>query len=166
MKNTCLIIRGPAGVGKTTLAKSLQKDFDFEYINCDQLRRKIFGDDKWQKEYKIQAMQHAAEQASDLLNQGKNVIIDDVFEYPQQIEIIKKQLPIAKWVTLEGTEELCIKRDIGRKEGEDERGYCGEEAIRYLYKHYLKEPIEGEIKVQTAEKTSREVSEEVKKKLI
>jgi adenylylsulfate kinase-like enzyme len=117
------------------------------------------------KEYKIKAMEKAAKQARKLLDEDKIVIIDDVFEYPEQIEIIKQEIPEARWITLESTKEICIKRDVKRKGAEDEQGYCGEDAIQYLYKNFLREPIKGEIKIETEEKTPKQILEEVKKNL-
>lgn len=42
-KKQCIILIGPMGVGKTTIAKRLAKTLNLPYINCDQLRHKYFA---------------------------------------------------------------------------------------------------------------------------
>ena len=167
----CIVIRGPAGSGKTTLAKMIKGNIlkDAILLNCDNLREKEFGKDAWQKEYKIKIVEEISQIAMRLIKEGKNVIIDDVFEYPEQIELLQTKIPDAQWIALECSLENCIQRDKDRIDFDNKKtdtGYCGAETIKYLYPRYLWDKnIPNEIKIITDNKDSNEILMEVEKKL-
>ena len=129
-----IVIRGPLGCGKSTLAKKLAKIFHAEYIPIDRiLEEHDLTKDKEegyisQKSF-MKANTIIIPQAKKILGSGKSVIFDGNFYWKSQIEDLIKRLKFRHYVfTLKAPMEICISRDI-------ERGKThGEDAARAVYK--------------------------------
>ena len=115
-----IIIRGPLGCGKSTIAKKLSKKLKAEYFAVDRILDEYnLTKDKEegyisQKSF-IKANEIISEKAKNILN-NKIVIFDGNFYWKSQIEDLIKRLNFKHFVfTLKASLETCIKRDKGRE---------------------------------------------------
>lgn len=127
-----IIIRGPLGSGKTTLAKKLAEKLDARHIEIDKLLEKSGLDKIDEKEGCIPAENFIKAQESILpetikdLRNNKIVIFDGCFYHKQAIDHLIDDLQFKHYIfTLKLPLELCIKRDskrgksYGRQAAED-----------------------------------------------
>lgn len=82
----CIIIRGPAGVGKTTIAKELARNLDADYFSFDEIMEAnkldtIIGDGIPSKNFV-----KANEIVLDLIKNKDRVILDGCFYRKEQID--------------------------------------------------------------------------------
>ncbi len=129
-----IIIRGPLGCGKSTIAKELAKKLHAKCIHID----KILDEHNLTKDREegytsqksfMKANTIIAPKAKKMLESGISVIFDGNFYWKSQIEDLMKKVK-GKWYvfTLKAPLEVCIARDI-------ERGRThGEDAARVVYK--------------------------------
>ena len=130
-----ILIRGPLGCGKTTIAKKLARELKASYISIDQVLEKHGLDKIPPKEPSIplknflNANKLVLPQARTDLEKGKIVIFDACFYNKEVIEDLIENLKYSHYIfTLKAPIELCIERDKGRK-----RVY-GEDAARAVHK--------------------------------
>ena len=129
-----IVIRGPLGCGKSTIAERLSKILKAKYFSVD-----IFLDENnltkdkeagytSQKSF-IKVNEIIAPKAKRILDRGKPVVVDGNFYWKLQIEDLIKRLDFPHHVfTLKAPLEVCIARDV-------ERGRThGEDAARAVYK--------------------------------
>ncbi|MGP8159402.1 MAG: AAA family ATPase [Thermoplasmata archaeon] len=127
-----VLIRGPLGVGKSTVAKRLAGKVEAEYISIDRILDER-GLETWYRGYVSQrsflrANAYAVRRARPFLQNGRPVIFDGNFYYKSQIEDLIGQLDCRHYVfTLKAPLSLCIKRD-GRRVPP-----YGREAARAVY---------------------------------
>lgn len=129
-----IIIRGPLGCGKTTVAKRFSKELGAEYISVDKVLEKL-GLDKAPPnaeciplENFIKANEFIMPIAQKLLKKGKIVIFDACFYNKEVIAHLIENLAYPHYVfTLKVPVEQCIERDKRRK-----RVY-GEDAARAVH---------------------------------
>src|SRR3989344_9382950 len=116
-----VIIRGPLGCGKSTIAKALPKRLNAKYLDID----KILEDNKleeWKngyisKESFSKANEIAAPKAKKYLEKGLPAVFDGNFYYKSQIEDLIKRLDFPHYAfTLKAPLSVCIERDSKRKE--------------------------------------------------
>ena len=116
-----IIIRGPLGIGKSTVAQKLAEELSAEYISIDYILKE-HGLDKVKDEKYIpaknfiKAQEIILPQVKEILGKGKTVIFDGNFYHKEQIEYLIKQLaPIKHHVfTLKASLKTCIDRDSKR----------------------------------------------------
>lgn len=120
-----IIIRGPLGVGKSTISEGLSRKLDAEHIAIDRIL------DEFEKEWEdgyisqksfIKANRIASGRAEALLKKGRPVIFDGNFYHQSQIEDLIKRLDYPHYVfTLKAPLKICIDRDSRRdkKHGAD-----------------------------------------------
>ncbi len=150
-----IIIRGPLGIGKSTIAKALAKELKATYISFDKVLEengldKI--DDDFVPEDFIKANEIVLPQIKKDLNEGKVVILDGCFYFKEQIKHLEENLPSKFYAfDLKASLESCIKRDSKRK-----RVY-GEEAARAVYNLVAK--FDYGKPINTENKTERQVVE-------
>ena len=115
-----IIIRGPAGAGKTTISKELAKKINADVIHYDKIMKKLGFDyiqgDKWIPLHKfIEADKVMIPKFQEKLKQGKVLILEGNFYHKEQIEDLVKNLNYLNFVfTLKADLGECIKRDKKR----------------------------------------------------
>jgi len=129
-----IIIRGPLGCGKSTVAERLSKILNAEYITVDRvLDEHDLTEDKEdgyisQKSF-IKANKIIAPKAKRILDNGNPIVFDGNFYWRSQIDDLKKRLDFPHYVfTLKAPLEVCIERD--RQRGQTH----GADATRAVYK--------------------------------
>ncbi len=127
-----VIVRGPLGVGKTTVAHRLAKVIGAEHILIDRILEE-HGLEEWEEGYIsrksfLRANDFAAERAQVFLARRTPVIFDGNFYYESQIKDLIDRLDYPNFVfTLKAPLEVCIQRDGRRTEPH------GGEAAREVY---------------------------------
>lgn len=159
-----ILIRGPLGIGKSTIAKRLSKELDAEYIAYDRiLDENDLHKDK-EKGYISQksffkANEIAEKRARQLLKVKRLVIFDGNFYWRSQIDdLIKKLEDYQGYVfTLKAPLKVCIDRDSKR------RKIHGKDATEAVYKKSTS--FSYGIIIDTNKKTIKQVVDEIKKRL-
>lgn len=116
-----IIIRGPLGCGKSTVAQELAKRLNGEYISVDDILEK-HGLDKVGPDAEcipaenfIKANEIVLPDVKKRLAAGQIVIFDGNFYHKEPIEHLIKNLPYPHHVfTLKAPLEVCIERDRNR----------------------------------------------------
>ena len=156
-----IIIRGPLGIGKTTIAKKLAKEINAEHISIDKILEEN-GLDKINNDYTpedfIKANEIVLPKVKQELAKGKIVIFDGCFYFKEQIKHLEESLQAKGYVfNLKAPLKTCIARDKARK-----RVY-GEDAARAVYK--LVSGFDYGINIDTENKTEEEVVEFILRRL-
>ena len=113
-----LIIRGPLGIGKTTVSRILATALSAEHISIDDALE-LF-ENEWEEGFISQASFFKANEivagsALEHLREGNRVIFDGNFYHMSQIEDLVQRLDFDHQVfTLSAPLEVCIRRDGGR----------------------------------------------------
>lgn len=156
-----IIIRGPAGVGKTTIAKILANKLSAKYISLDELLHK-HGLAKMsgiciKEENFFKVNEEAIPEAIKTLEiEKQNVIMDGNFYHINYLKILLEKIPFPNKVfTLKASVENCIKRDAPRKG----KAKIGEDNIRQV--HDLVSRFDYGTIIQTEGKTPQQVAEEI-----
>ncbi|MEK6910941.1 MAG: AAA family ATPase [Nanoarchaeota archaeon] len=115
-----IIIRGPLGIGKTTISKLLSKQLKAKYFSMD----KILSDNNLDKRGKepcipvrnfIKANNIILPEIKKALKNKKIVILDGCFYHKEQISHLEKSLKFKQIVfDLKAPVEVCINRDSKR----------------------------------------------------
>jgi predicted kinase len=109
-----VIIRGPLGVGKTTVSQALAKSIGAIVVSIDKVA------DKWwdggSLQLYLRANRVAVERARKALLRGFPVVFDGCFYWKTQIKDLERRLafPHAAF-SLKAPLSACILRDSGRK---------------------------------------------------
>lgn len=116
-----IIIRGPLGVGKSTISKLLSTKLDAEYVDVDRLLDDN-GLDKIDEgegcipaKNFIKADEIILSDVKFKLDEGKIVVFDACFYHKEHIEHLIDNLSYSHYVfTLKAPVEVCITRDSER----------------------------------------------------
>ncbi len=155
-----IIIRGPLGIGKSTIAENLSKQLKAKHFSID----KILDEnniEEWEDGYVsqksfIKANEIAVQRAKKDLEKGTPIIFDGNFYFKSQIEDLIKRLNFPHYVfTLKAPLGVCIDRDNQRSKG------YGEDAATAVYKKSL-EFNYGTI-IDTENKTPTQTIKEIMK---
>lgn len=158
-----IIIRGPLGIGKTTIAESLAKEIVAEHIAYDEILEEYGLTEDKEKGYISQksffkANEIAAERVKKFLGIDKPVIFDGNFYWKSQIDDLISKLNYPHYVfTLKAPLKVCIERDARRKKKHEK------DAVLSVFKKSTS--FEYGIQIDTENKTGEEVVEEIKKRL-
>ncbi len=161
MNTFLIIIRGPLGIGKSTISKALAKEINAEYISIDEVLEennldKIKGECIPSKNF-LKANKLILIEIRDILKK-RSVIIEGNFYYKEQIEDLIKNSKSRYYIfTLKAPLEVCIERDKGRKK------VYGEEAVKVV--HGLVSRFDYGINIYTNNKTIKQVVNEIKKRI-
>ncbi|MGA7924296.1 MAG: ATP-binding protein [Thermoplasmata archaeon] len=115
-----VIVRGPLGVGKTTVARALAKAIGATYISIDRIleERDL---EEWaggyiSEEALRRANVFAADEARTILEVRRPVIVDGNFYWRSQIEDLESRLRYPHAIVkLEAPLEVCVERDAMRE---------------------------------------------------
>lgn len=137
--NTLTIIRGPLGVGKTTITKRLSEILSIEYISVDEVLDQLQLDTT--NGIPVEHFLKVNEVIENQIHQHNTpAIVDGNFYYQAQIDDLTKKFPNDHHIiTLTSDVETCIKRDAER-----EKSY-GEESTRFVYNMTMRIRIGTEI---------------------
>ncbi|MFA5992845.1 MAG: AAA family ATPase [Candidatus Pacearchaeota archaeon] len=131
--NYFIIIRGPAGVGKSTVAKVLSNKINAKVIHFDKVMKELGLDyilgEKWIPLNKfLKADKLMIPKFKESLSKNKNIIIDGNFYHKEQIEDLIKNINFKHSIfTLKADLNECIKRDKTRKNN------LGEQATKEVF---------------------------------
>ena len=159
-----IVIRGPLGVGKTTIAKALVRQLGGLYISIDEVLAAhdldIVGEDEpcIPAENFITAQTRVLPEARAALDAGRPVIFDGNVYHQEQLDHFAEALPTEGIVfTLTAPLPVCIARDAGR-----DRTY-GEGAAAAV--HWLVSRVEAGIFIETEGLTVEETLAEIRRQL-
>lgn len=117
-----IIIRGPLGVGKTTIANKLVQSLSAKYISVDTIldENRLTKDKEdgyiSQKSF-IEANSIAIAEAMPYLVKDKPIIFDGNFYWRSQVDDLLNRLSFSHYVfTLKAPLSVCIERDSKRTE--------------------------------------------------
>lgn len=155
-----IIIRGPAGVGKSTVAGRLAKRLKGIHISFDKIMHdnrldKIEGSGISENNF-IKANEIAIPKATKNILKGKIVVFDGCFYHKSQLEHLVKNLQYSHFdFTLKAPLEECILRDGKRSKNIR----IGEKSIKDVYRLVSKFDY-GNI-IKTHNKTLDEIVKEI-----
>ena len=149
-----IIIRGPAGVGKTTVAKKLASKLKADYFSFDKIMEEnkldaIVGDG-----IPSQNFVRANEIVISLIKQKNKVILDGCFYRKKQINHLLNNLKIKSYIfTLNADINECLKRNKTRKNP------MAEEDIKQV--HNLVYNLEIGTRIDTTNKSVQQIVSEI-----
>ncbi len=166
MKSFYIIIRGPLGIGKSTISKELAKKINAKIFHIDKILEEIKLDKVDKKlrgiplENFLKVNKNIIPEIKKILDKGEVAIIDGCFYYEEQLENIKHRLENYDgfFFTLTAPLDTCIKRDSKRKLT------YGEKAAKEVYD--LVSKFDYGTAINTENKTEKQVLEELLKKII
>jgi adenylate kinase family enzyme len=126
-----VIIRGPVGVGKSVVAKSLAKQIEGVHISIDRILEEENFEDSGEDGFIshkgfLKANEFAANLAKEHMKNGKSVIFDGSFYWKSQIDSLIEIMDTRHYVfTLKADFDILVGRDDKR-----ESGSVGKEALR------------------------------------
>jgi predicted kinase len=132
--NYYVIIRGPLGCGKTTIAKKISRKIHARYIAIDRILEKHHLEQDHEAGYISQksfkrANEIIAPKAKKILDTGTPIVFDGNFYWKSQITDLEKRLDRPHFIfTLQAPLSVCIARDKKRKKTH------GKDAARAVYK--------------------------------
>ena len=115
-----VIIRGPLGVGKTTIAKKLTNKLKGEYFSVDKILEKYklghdIEDGNISQKSFLKTNEILAPQAKKFLDKNIPVIFDGNFYWLSHIEDLVQKLNVKNYIfTLHAPLNTCIQRDKDR----------------------------------------------------
>ncbi|MFH1430112.1 MAG: ATP-binding protein [Candidatus Uhrbacteria bacterium] len=116
-----IIIRGPLGSGKSTIAQNLAKRIDARYISIDHelsdrgLDHMSADDECIPQEQFLKLNEALLPEVREAMRLGRSVILDGCFYFKEVIEDLFEKLEFpGKVFTLKVPVEVCIERDRGR----------------------------------------------------
>lgn len=139
-----VVIRGPLGVGKSTISEKLARAIGAKHLSVDQILEEN-GLEEWDEDRIslrsfLRANTIAADQARGPLERGAPVIFDGNFYWRQALDDLLRKLEFPHRVfTLEAPLAICIERDRLRPKtppGKEPRAgeSLGEEATAQVYR--------------------------------
>ncbi|HTT26617.1 MAG TPA: AAA family ATPase [Thermoplasmata archaeon] len=151
----CLVLRGPLGIGKSTVAAALGRRRQARVISIDQILEdeglEEWGVDRVALRSFLRANQTAASAARAASAAGVPCVLEGNFYWREQLEDLLPRLPPpAVVVRLIGSVELCLQRDSGRPDPRRDEGaragnHLGEEAVRAVFGFVR--PFNGEVTI-------------------
>lgn len=153
-----IIVRGPLGVGKTTVAKKLTTRLDALYISIDSILEENQLDQAGEEGIPIRNFIKGngivLPKIKEVLAQKQMVIIDGCFYHKEQIEHFIQNLDAPTFIfTLKAPLEICIARDKGREK------FYGEGAAWAV--HGMVSEFDYGTIINTEGRTSEETTEEI-----
>ena len=157
-----VIIRGPLGVGKTTISKELAEQINGEYLSIDQVLADN-GLDKIDDPDAAFPLENFIKANDIVLNQiqnygkDKSVVIDGNFYYKDVLMDLEQKLNFPKIFTLKCPVEICIERDSKRVNS------YGRDTVEYIHSEVSK--FDYGINIDASKETPKEIVADIQKKL-
>ena len=148
-----IVIRGPLGVGKTTVSKLLAQNLQAEYVSVDTILNdnNLANDETISLESFLKVNKIVLELAN---KSEKNFVVDGNFYYQEQIDDLQNKFKNDILIfTLITDVETCIERDFKR-----EKTY-GEDSVRYV--HMITSRIKSGYEVDTSRLKVQETVENI-----
>lgn len=148
-----IVIRGPLGVGKSTISKMLAAQLDAQYVSIDAIldENDLDSDDGIPVENYLKANQILVELLRD---KSGTAIVDGCFYYREQIDDLKRQFgDDTIFVSLTSSVEKCIERDSKRAK------IYGEDAARYV--HMITTNIKEGFEIDNTELSTSETVQKI-----
>jgi shikimate kinase len=162
MVNTLIIIRGPLGIGKTTISKIFAERIGAKVVSIDKLLEDAKLDRVDPKSGCIPVANFLAVEEDVLEDirkflERQSVIVDGNFYYKEQIDFFAKNLKHEKMfvVTLKAKVETCINRN--RKRG----GILKDKDVQEVYA--LVRQFDSSFVVDVEGKTREQIVEQIQK---
>lgn len=167
-----ILLNGPAGVGKSTVAERLHADTPMSLlIVVDSVRKQISGWRESRKESQILAYQIAVASVDTCLSEGHDVIIDkavlnDDKTLDMLVSVGEKHCAQIYEIVLTASKEVVMDRATRR--GFNPGGLLTLEGVEHLWSlsEALKETRPGAVIIDTSTLTPEEVYERVKDVII
>ncbi len=141
-----VVIRGPLGVGKSTVARALAKRIRGVVVSIDALTDRDW--DGGSVRLFVRANARAAFRARRLLGRGRPVVFDGCFYWKTQISDLERRLPFPHRIfTLMAPLPVCVARDAHRRRS------FGAEAARAVHAK-VRRFQSGRVVDNTRERTS------------
>ncbi|MBU0706543.1 ATP-binding protein [Patescibacteria group bacterium] len=162
-----IVIRGPLGVGKSTIAKKLASELNGEYVDIDRILDEN-GLDKVSEdegcipaENFIKADNLILPELKKKLQNNQPVIFDACFYHKKHIEHLINSLPFPHYAfTLKAPVDVCIRRDSERSKT---HGEGAAQAVHYLVSRFDYGTI-IDTNNKTIDETFREILKHIPKK--
>ena len=153
-----ILIRGPLGIGKSTISVKLADELKAAYISIDQVLEDLGLDQAEDEGIPLKnflaANKHVFPSIMHELKSNRGVVIDGNFYHKEQIDDFASHFGQRLRVfTLVAPVEVCIERDKGRK-----RSY-GEDSARFV--HAMVSRFDAGIVIHMEHKSIVEVTEEI-----
>jgi adenylate kinase family enzyme len=118
-KQPCvLVITGPCGVGKTTIAKMVAEHLDFIYVSGDDIKNLLFPDIERITKFpdKLEIIKQEMLKQTELhFRNGKSVVVDYVIVGEEHIQRYKKIFVDSLVIkVLYPKKEIIVQRDVSR----------------------------------------------------
>ncbi|HTW39938.1 MAG TPA: ATP-binding protein [Thermoplasmata archaeon] len=119
MTSYVVLVRGPLGVGKTTVARAVATALGAQYVSIDRLLDEP-GVEEWKDgritpESFLRVNRRAVGEVAASVERGRPVVFDGNFYYRRQIADLVRRLRVPhRVVTLTAPLPLCIARDARR----------------------------------------------------
>ncbi|RJQ15487.1 hypothetical protein C4573_04995 [Candidatus Woesearchaeota archaeon] len=159
--NHVIILRGPLGVGKSTIAKKLASVLKAKHIDVDKLLEKYQLDKPQKGEPCIPLKNFIVVQKKILpileKRLKKTIIIDGCFYHKKQIEHLKKNISKINVFTLKAPLKTCIARDSRRRKS------YGKDAAKAV--HTLVSAFDYGFVIETDKRTVQQTVKEILKEL-
>ena len=155
MSSFYVILRGPAGSGKTTLAEMLAQKYNGLHMNIDKVKKEVGL--RHSEEEKLEANKIIIPKIVKSLGEGTPVILDEVLYYESQLSQLE-QLPFQHYLfSLNTPLQVCLDRN--RKRVELGGRETTDDAIRLV--HNLVSKIKRGIVIDTYNQTIDESFREI-----
>lgn len=134
-----VVVRGPLGAGKTTVARALATSIRGAYISIDDLLERYEWDGGSEGLF-LRTNEDAAREARPALDRRAPVVFDGNFYWPKAIDDLARRLPYPHAVyALRVPLRVCVERDRDRVPS------YGEAATREVYEKVR--PVPGEVEI-------------------
>jgi len=157
-----IIIRGPAGIGKSTIAEKLAEVLSGYHFSFDKVLEENGldrEDNNFVPEDFIKANEIVLPKARECLQNNKIVIFDGCFHFKEQIQHLIKNLKFKYYIfSLKASIKECLERNKTRKKPMTKK------AIEEVYE--LVSKIEVGIEIETSGKNMMEVINQILKHLV
>ena len=156
-----ILLRGPAGVGKSTIGKQLQEQLSGNWANLDiDLFKHMISKDSsaFRSDTAHDVALYFIEK---LLQSSVNIIAEEIFKepfYKQTLELFEKYDYQILTVFLTAPVDTVVQRDAGRAKNK------GEDIIKGLHSEIVS--LNEKLVIDTSQNTIQEIADQIKAELV